>query len=90
MRFAFPPLAIDGIDAVVAGSGIGGAMPASGHEGNQIAAVVDDVAAELDPRPMIQLVEIKADIIETRYFGTEISTGCGRGTATKAPSRLGS
>ena len=49
-------------------SGIGGAVPARGQEGDQIAAVVDDVAAQLDPRRMVQLprlnAEIKADILE--------------------------
>jgi len=53
---------------VGAGSGIGGAVPASGQEGDQIAAVVDDVAVQLDPGPLIQLVgldaEIEADIDE--------------------------
>ena len=63
MRLAFPPCGIcDGI------YGGGVAVPARGHEGDQVAAVVDDVAAELDPGLFIQLVgldaEVEADVVE--------------------------
>ena len=44
------------------GGGNGGAVPARGLESDQIAAVVDDVAAQLDPRRMVQLTRLNAEI----------------------------
>ena len=60
MRFAFPLYGI--CDGGIYGGG--GAVPACGHEGDQVAAIVDDVAAELDPGLLIQLVWLEADVIE--------------------------
>jgi len=90
MRFAFPPYAVG------AGSGNDGVVPARAQEGDQIAAVVDDVAAQLDPGHTIQLLrldaEITADIGENGGDGAAAVPGGdflegGRTVDERAPSR---